>query len=213
MRMKGIVYRSSTRSAMLYGRETWCLRESEMAILRRTETAMVRSMCGVKLVNRKKMEELMEMFGLKETLDRMAKANGVRWYGHVIRRDDDNILKKAMMLEVNEKQKQGQPKMTWEGGGRECEGSRVEDRGSCRSNKMEGRCESNHGGDEVYPATFGNEEIALKLDDDDGSRKYFLTSKMGKRRIYPKKKTHMLIRDLTIVLKMGYKENTAYCFF
>ena len=42
----------------------------------------------------------MEMLGLKETLDRMAKANGVRRY--VIRRDDDNILK-AIMMEVNGK--------------------------------------------------------------------------------------------------------------
>ena len=56
-----------------------------MAILRRTERAMVRSMCVVKLVDRKKMEELMEMLGLKETLYRMAKANGIRWYEHVIR--------------------------------------------------------------------------------------------------------------------------------
>ena len=55
-----------------------------------------------------------------------------------------------------------------EAGGRECEGSRVEDRVSCRSNEMEGRCASNRGGDEVYPATFGNEEeTRLKLDDDD----------------------------------------------
>ena len=73
-----------------------------MAILRRIERAMVKSMCGVKLVDRKNMEELMEMLGLKETLDRMAKANGVRSYGNAIRRDDDNMLKKAMMLEVNE---------------------------------------------------------------------------------------------------------------
>ena len=43
----------------------------------------------------------------------MAKANGVRWYGHVIRRHDDNILKKTMMLEVNGQQKRGRPKMTW----------------------------------------------------------------------------------------------------
>ena len=85
-----------------------------MAILRRTVRAMVRSMCGVKLVNRKKMEELMEILGLKKTLDRMAKANGVRWQGHVIRRDGDDILKKAMMMEVevNGKRKRGRPKMT-----------------------------------------------------------------------------------------------------
>ena len=84
-----------------------------MAILRRTERAMVRSMCGVKLVDSKKMEELMEMLGLKKTLDKMAKANKVRWYGHVIRRDDDNILKRAMMMEVNGQQKRGRLKMTW----------------------------------------------------------------------------------------------------
>ena len=49
----GMVYHSCVRSAMLYGSETWCSRESEIAILRRTERAMVRSTCGVKLVDRK----------------------------------------------------------------------------------------------------------------------------------------------------------------
>ena len=74
---------------------------------------MMRSMCGVKSVDRKKMEGLMDMLGLKETLDRMAKANGVRWYGHVIRRDDYNILKRAIMMQVNGKRKRGRPKLTW----------------------------------------------------------------------------------------------------
>ena len=55
-----------------------------MGILRRNERAMVKSTCEVKLVNRRNMEELMEMWGLKEMLDGMAKANRVRWYGHVI---------------------------------------------------------------------------------------------------------------------------------
>ena len=64
-------------------------------------------------MDRKNMEKLMELFGLKETLNRMAKANGVKWHGHVIRRDDDNILKKAMMLKVNGQRKRGRPKITW----------------------------------------------------------------------------------------------------
>ena len=113
LRMKGMVYRTCVRSAMLNGSETRCLRETEMAILRSTERAMVKSMCRVKLVDRKNREDLMEILGLKETLDRMAKANGVRWYGHVIRKDDDSILKKAMMMEVNGKRKRGRPKLTW----------------------------------------------------------------------------------------------------
>ena len=112
LRMKGMVDRTCVRSVMLYGSETWCLTETEMAILRRTERATVRSMCGLKLMDRKNMEDLMEMLGLKETMDAKAKANGVRCYGHVIRRDDNNILKKAMTLEVNGKRKRGRPKMT-----------------------------------------------------------------------------------------------------
>ena len=163
LKMKGMVYRSCVRSAMLYGSETWCLRESEMAILRRTERAMVRSMCGVKLVDRKKMEKLMEMLGLKET-DKMARVNGVRWYGQVIRRDTEEGNDAESEWEAKARMAKNDMEKA---GGRECEGSRVEDRGSCRLNKMEGRCESNRGGDEVYSATFGNEEeTVLKLDDD-----------------------------------------------
>ena len=73
LKLKGMVYQSFLRSAMLYGSETWCLRENEMAILRRTERAM----------EKRRTEDLTEMLGLKETAVQMAKANGVRWYGHV----------------------------------------------------------------------------------------------------------------------------------
>ena len=68
---------------MLYGSEAWCLREKEMAILRRTGRAMIRAMCGVKLLDRKNSEELMDMLRIKESLDRMAKTSSIRWYDHV----------------------------------------------------------------------------------------------------------------------------------
>ena len=38
----------------------------------------------------------MEMFELKETMVQMAKANGVREYGHVLRRDDGHVLRKSV---------------------------------------------------------------------------------------------------------------------
>ena len=49
-------------------------KENEKAILRRTERAMVRAMCGQKVVD-KKTEEQINMLGLKETIDWLAKAN------------------------------------------------------------------------------------------------------------------------------------------
>ena len=64
------------KSAMLHGSEAWCFREKEMAILRRTERAMIRAMCGVTLLDRKNSEELMDILGIKESLDKMAKVCG-----------------------------------------------------------------------------------------------------------------------------------------
>ena len=113
LKLKGRVYQSCVRSAMLYGSETWCLRENEMAIFRRTERAMVRAISGAKVMEKKRTEDLMEMLGLKETALQMAKGNGVRWYGHVLRRDDGHILRKALQFEVRGKRKRGRPKKTW----------------------------------------------------------------------------------------------------
>ena len=69
-----------------------------MAIFRRAERAMVRAMCSVKLMEKKRTEDLMEMLGLKETVVQMENANGVRWYGHVMRRNDGPVLRKALSL-------------------------------------------------------------------------------------------------------------------
>ena len=54
LKMKGKIYKSCVRSVMRYGSEAWCLREKEMAILRRTERTIIRAMCGVKLLDKKK---------------------------------------------------------------------------------------------------------------------------------------------------------------
>ena len=35
----------------------------------------------------------------EDTLDGQARASGVRWYGHVLKRDNDDVLKRALILE------------------------------------------------------------------------------------------------------------------
>ena len=64
-----------------------------MAILRRTAKAM----CDVKLLDRRNSEELMDMLDIEEPLDRMARASSMRWYGHVLRKDE-NVIVKALTL-------------------------------------------------------------------------------------------------------------------
>ena len=88
------------------------LKENEKAILRRTERAMVRTMCGWKVVDQKTTDQ-MDQLGLKESINRLATGNGVRWYEHVLRRDDDSALRVALDLEVSCKRNRERPKKTW----------------------------------------------------------------------------------------------------
>ena len=55
----------------------------------------------------------MNMLGLRETIDQLVTANGVRCYGHVLRKYDNSVLRVDLDLEMSGKRKQGRAKKTW----------------------------------------------------------------------------------------------------
>ena len=48
-------------------------------------------------------------------MDRLAKANRMRWYGQVLRRDSDDVMRRALDFEVFERKRRGRIKMTRRG--------------------------------------------------------------------------------------------------
>jgi len=56
---------------------------------------MIRWMCGVKLNERKKSEELRELLG-SEPVSLIAKKSRLRWFGHVERKDDNDWVKRCI---------------------------------------------------------------------------------------------------------------------
>ena len=84
-----------------------------MGILQRTERAMVRNMCGVKFMDKKTTRDLMQMLDLNETTDQLVNAFIVCWYGHVLRNDKNNFLRRALHLRVKWTIKRGRPEKTW----------------------------------------------------------------------------------------------------
>ena len=58
-------------------------------------------------LKQKRPTDLMFMLGLCETIDQLAMANSVRWYGHVLRREDDHILRRALDLKLKVKGRNG----------------------------------------------------------------------------------------------------------
>ena len=53
------------------------------------------------------------MFSLSETIDQLAMADNVRLYGHVLRREDGHVLRRALDFEVEGERKKGRSKRTW----------------------------------------------------------------------------------------------------
>ena len=51
-----------------------------MASLRRIENARMRAMCGVEIIGKRMSQELMSLLCVKDTLDGLARAIGMRWY-------------------------------------------------------------------------------------------------------------------------------------
>ena len=46
----------------------------------------------------------MQTLDMKETIDQLAKTNSVHWYGHVLRKDKNNFLRRALDLRVRDKE-------------------------------------------------------------------------------------------------------------
>ena len=82
-----------------------------IVFLQRIEGSMVRAMCGLQLKDRNGSRDLMLMLGLNETIDQLAMTNNVHLYGHVLRRENGHLLRRALDLGQGQRKK-GRPTRT-----------------------------------------------------------------------------------------------------
>ena len=97
---------------MLHGSETWPVRKENVVALQRAEMRMVRWMCGIKLKDRLPSKQLRERLGVDD-IALILQQNRLRWYGHVLRKVDDDWVKKCMKYEDEGSRQRGRPKRTW----------------------------------------------------------------------------------------------------
>ena len=97
--MRGRLYSSCVRSSMLHGSETWPVRKENVVALQRAEMRMVRWMCGVKLKDGLPSKELRERLGVDDTAS-ILQQNRLCSYGHVLRKEDDDWVKKCTEYEI-----------------------------------------------------------------------------------------------------------------
>ena len=99
-------------SSRLHGSETRPVRKENAVALQRAVMRMVRWMCGVKLKDRLPSKELRERLGIDD-IALVLQQNRLRWYGHLLRKEDDDWVKKCMEYEVEGPRPKRRPKTTW----------------------------------------------------------------------------------------------------
>jgi len=112
LQAKGRMYQACVRSVMLYGSETWAVKECDLQRLERNDMRMIRWICNVSLKDRKPSSELRERLGI-ECIKSCIRKSRLRWFGHVERQHDDSWVKKCRDISVNGRQARGRPRKTW----------------------------------------------------------------------------------------------------
>jgi len=100
--MRGRLYSSCVRSSMLPGSETWPIRKENVMARQWAERRMVRWMWGIKLKDRFSSKELKERLGIDD-IALVLQQNRLRWYGHVLRKEDNDWVKKCIEYELSER--------------------------------------------------------------------------------------------------------------
>ena len=112
VKLKGKVYKTAVRPAMMYSCETWATKKKHERKMNVAEMKMLRWMCGVTRKDRIRNEKIRGTVKVGEISKKMQERR-LNWYGHVMRRDDNYVGRRVLAMEVPGKRKRGGPKLRW----------------------------------------------------------------------------------------------------
>ncbi|KAK3568967.1 hypothetical protein QTP86_021378, partial [Hemibagrus guttatus] len=108
-RIKGKVYRTVVRMAMLYGLETVSLRKRQESELEVAELKMLRCSLGVTRLDRIRNEYIRGTAHVGRLGDKVRESR-LRWFGHVQRRESEYIGRRMLDMELPGRRQRGRPK-------------------------------------------------------------------------------------------------------
>ena len=112
VKLKGKVYKSVVRPAMLYSCETWPMKRAQERRMEVAEMRMLRWMCGVTKRDRIRNNLIRGTVKVTEVSKKLQERR-LQWFGHVMRRGDDFPCKRVMNMEVPGTRRRGRPRMRW----------------------------------------------------------------------------------------------------
>ena len=111
-RVKGKVYKTVVRLAMMYGAETCAMKKTQEKKLDVAEMRMLRWMSGVTKLDIIRNERIRGTTKVGE-ISKKVQESRLKWYGHVLRREDECVGKRVMGIEGPGKRRRERPKWEW----------------------------------------------------------------------------------------------------
>ena len=111
-KVKGKIYKSVVRPAMLYGMKTAAVTERQVGKMEVAELKMVRWALGVTRKGKIRNEYVRGIAKISKLGDKLRNAR-LRWYGHVKRREEDYVGKRIMEMAVPGRRKTGRSRRRW----------------------------------------------------------------------------------------------------
>jgi hypothetical protein len=116
LKVKGRIYVSLVLSVLLYGSETWALREDLSQRLRSFHHRCARTMCRITMAHtircKIRTSSLLERLGI-QTVETYYYSRLLRWAGHVARMNETRMPRKLITGWVEHPRPRGCPYMTW----------------------------------------------------------------------------------------------------
>ena len=113
MNIKKVFYAKVPVPTVMYGSESWGMKVTERQKLNVFEMKCLRSMTGVSQLDRVWNEVVRERTGMRKELAPRVDMNVLRWFGHVERMDNEQLLKKLMNAKVDGRSARGRPRSGW----------------------------------------------------------------------------------------------------
>ena len=111
-KVKGKMYKSVVRPAMLYGMETVAVTERQVGKMEVAELKMMRWALGLTIKDKIRNEYVRGTAKIAKLGDKLRNAR-LRWYGDVKRREKDYMRKRMMEMAVPGRRKRGRPSRRW----------------------------------------------------------------------------------------------------
>ena len=112
VKLKGKVYKTVVRPAMLYGMEVTPIKKVNEKRMDVAEMKMLRLMTGVTRKDRIRNTRIRGTVKVTE-ISKKAQEARLRWYGHILRREAESVERVVMDMEVQGSRGRGRPRTRW----------------------------------------------------------------------------------------------------